>query len=72
MNLYSAFVAIVAIWAVVQISRHWTERRRHDESQAGNGEREAALERIEERVRNLERIVTDDREALKRRFDELE
>ncbi|MFU8877659.1 MAG: hypothetical protein ACNA7E_05925 [Wenzhouxiangellaceae bacterium] len=72
MNLYSAIVAIVALWAIVQITRYWL----HARSQAENGARastdDAELKRLEERVRNLERIVTDDREILKRKFDNLE
>lgn len=72
MNVYSALVAIVALWAIVQITRHWLEARARAKNGSNAGVNEAELKRLEERVRNLERIVTDDREILKRKFDDLE
>ena len=72
MNLYTAIVAVVAIWAVVQISRHWFAGRHA----AGEGrqaqDHDAELKRLEDRIRTLERIVTDHRDTLRHQFDDLE
>ncbi len=72
MNLYSAIVAIVALWAIVQITRHWLAARSDASRDAAGKAGEAEIQHLEERIRNLERIVTDDREAFKRKFDHLE
>ncbi len=69
MNLYSAIVAVVAIWALVQVVRYWADSRR--ESTAGNGADDERLDTLEERIRTLERIITDERESLRRKFDDL-
>lgn len=71
MNLYSAVVAVVAIWAVVRVTQHWIAARRDARAGADAAER-ADIDELEARVRTLERIVTDDRESLARRIDELE
>jgi len=72
MNLYSAIVAAIAIWAVARIAQAWIRARRvegpDETGLAGRDE----LEQLEARVRNLERIVTDRREALNRSFEDLE
>lgn len=68
MNLYSAIVAIVAIWALVQVVRYWSESRRDAPGDRVDSEQ---IQALEDRIRTLERIVTDDRESLRRRFDEL-
>lgn len=69
MNLFSAMVAIAAIIGVVAVSRYWFEARR---SQAVDREH---LERVEielrERIETLERIVTDQREKLRKQIDDL-
>jgi len=72
MNLYSALVAVFAIWAVVRITQHWLTARRNTGSAEQAGQLRAELDRIEARVRSLEKIVTDERESLARRIDELE
>lgn len=72
MNLYSALVAVFAIWAVVKVTQHWLAARRDGSSEAEGEQRKAEIERLETRVRTLERIVTDDRESLARRIDDLE
>ncbi len=72
MNLYSAIVAIVALWAVVRVSQHWAAGRQIDRQNADTSKREAQLEQLEQRVRTLERLVTDDSERLRHKFDELE
>jgi hypothetical protein len=67
MNLYSAIVAAIAIWAVVRITQHWLAARRPPADEDNRAE----IEALEARVRTLERIVTDRRESLERKFDEL-
>lgn len=72
MNLYSALVAIAALWAVVRVSQHWAEGRRAGQVSAATRDRDADIERLEERVRTLERLVTDDAERLRKKFDDLD
>ncbi|MGM0657543.1 MAG: hypothetical protein ACQET0_03110 [Pseudomonadota bacterium] len=72
MNLYSALVAVVAIWAVVKVTQHWLAARGNGQADAEAKQRNAEIDRLEARVRTLERIVTDDRESLARRIDDLE
>lgn len=71
MNIYSAIVAVFAIWAIVRITQHWLASRR--DARAGNeaGQHKQEFEQLESRVRTLERLVTDDRESLSRRIDDL-
>ncbi len=69
MNLFSALVAIVAIIAVVTISRQWFAARHksgldHERLEQLDGE-------LRERIETLERIVTDQRDALRKKFDDL-
>ena len=71
MNIYSAIVAVFAIWAVVRITQHWLGARRDARNGAESGKQKQELERLESRVRTLERLVTDDRESLARRIDDL-
>lgn len=71
MNIYSALVAVVAIWAVVRITQHWLAARRDARAGAESGQHKQELERLESRVRTLERLVTDERESLARRIDDL-
>jgi len=72
MNLYSALVAVFAIWAVVRITQHWLASRNNDDSGEQAEQRTAEIDRLEARVRTLEKIVTDDRDSLARRIDDLE
>lgn len=72
MNIYSAIVTIFALWAVVRVSQHWAEGRRAARQEGDDDPRAAEIERLEQRVRTLERIVTDDSERLRHKFDELE
>lgn len=67
MNLYSAIVTVVAILAVVRLVRDWQSGRKPVEP-----EDDGRVAELEQRVRTLERIVTDDRDALRRSFDDLE
>lgn len=69
MNVFSAMVAIAAILGVVAIARAWAETRK------SAGPDNQRLDRIEqefrERIETLERIVTDQRDQLKRQIDDL-
>jgi len=69
MNVFSAFVAIAAIYGVVRVSQHWFESRKvppPDHERISQVEQE-----LRERIETLERIVTDQRDQLKRQIDEL-
>lgn len=70
MNMYSAVVAVVAIWAIVRITQHWVAGRRDARAGSESAYRQE-LEQLESRVRTLERLVTDKRESLARKIDEL-
>lgn len=70
MNIYSSIVAVFAIWAIVRITQHWLAGRR-DARDDARSEHRRELEQLESRVRTLERLVTDDRESLARRIDDL-
>ncbi len=69
MNVFSALVAIAAIVAIVVISRYWLQARRK------RAVDRKYLERVEtelrERIETLERIVTDQRDQLRRKIDDL-
>jgi hypothetical protein len=69
MNLFSAFVAIATIVGLVRIAQYWFESRKApppDHARMDELERE-----LRERIETLERIVTDQRDQLKRQIDEL-
>jgi hypothetical protein len=69
MNVFSAMVAIAAIFGIVAVARYWFESRGRDGVEAERFER---LEiELRERIETLERIVTDQREQLRRKIDEL-
>ena len=72
MNLYSAIVAVIAIWAVAEITKSWLAARQDERSGDADSARRAEVEELEARVRNLERIVTDRRDSLERSFEEIE
>ncbi len=69
MNVFSAMVTIVAILGVVAIARAWVESRKH--SAVDNDRLERMEREFRERIETLERIVTDQRDQLKRQIDEL-
>lgn len=69
MNIFSAFVAIAAIFGVVRIAQYWIESRK---APPPDHERISQVEEeLRERIETLERIVTDQREQLKRQIDDL-
>ena len=69
MNFFSAFVAIAAIYGIVRIAQYWFESRRA--SPPDHARVDQLEEELRERIETLERIVTDQREQLKRQIDEL-
>lgn len=69
MNFFSAAVAIAAIAGIVLIAQKWVEARRHSAGLEASVATE--LEQLRERIETLERIATDQRETLRRKFDEL-
>ena len=74
MNPYEFILAIIALVLVfklvrtVMLSKHANLSRRDDTANAELAER---LNQVEERVRVLERIVTDDSTDLKQQFKDL-
>lgn len=69
MNVFSAMVAIAAIMGIVAIARAWVEARKHP---ALDNERLHQIEtEFRERIETLEKIVTDQRDQLRRKIDEL-
>lgn len=72
MNMWFAIVAIVAIvicadtWRKVALDK---KRRQVDEEEADN--LQARIDELEERIRVLERIVTEDRHDLRREISKL-
>ena len=73
MQAFEFVIPLVALILVYKLIRlvlvHKNSPRRDD---AVNAELLARLNEVEERVRVLERIVTDDRYDLKRQFEDLE
>ncbi|MGY6555978.1 MAG: hypothetical protein ACXIUM_15790 [Wenzhouxiangella sp.] len=69
MNFFSAAVAIMAIIAVTEITKKWLKARQARPEDLDRIEQ--TVESLRERVETLERIVTDQRETLRRKFDEL-
>jgi len=69
MNLFSAMVSIAAIIGIVAVARYWFDAR------ARRGDDDERLDRLEsefrERIETLERIVTDQREKIRKQIDEL-
>lgn len=69
MNVFSAVVTIAAIVGIVAIARYWLE------GHSGQGVDPERFERVEtelrERIETLERIVTDQREKLRKQIDDL-
>jgi hypothetical protein len=68
-NIFSFIVALTALYMIYALGEKWVEARRHRPEDAKRTE--ADLKDLRERVETLERIVTDQREALRQKFDEL-
>jgi hypothetical protein len=65
-----AIVALVLIFKTFKLLM--ARRETHSRDESVNEDLLARLAQVEERVRVLERIVTDDRSDLKRQFKDLE
>lgn len=69
MNLFSFLVTLTALYMIYTLGIKWLEARRRRPEEAERIETE--LKDLRERVETLERIVTDQRETLRQKFDEL-
>ena len=69
MNLFSFIVALTATYMVYELGSRWLEARRHRPEELDRMER--VLDDLRDRIETLERIVTDQRDTLRRKFDEL-
>jgi predicted DNA-binding transcriptional regulator len=69
MNIFSAMVAVAAIFGIVAVARYWFESRRS--APADDDRIERLEEEFRERIETLERIVTDQREELRKKIDDL-
>lgn len=69
MNIFSFIVALTAMYLIYELGSKWLEARRRRPEEIERSE--AALNDLRQRVETLERIVTDQRETLRRKFDEL-
>jgi hypothetical protein len=69
MNVFSAIVALAVIFGIVRIAQYWIESRKAPPPD------HARMDQLEEelrgRIETLERIVTDQRDQLRRNIDEL-
>ncbi|HKI74843.1 MAG TPA: hypothetical protein VJ998_09375 [Pseudomonadales bacterium] len=74
MNVFEMVVIIVIVSVVAGTIRSYFRSRHRMVSQGGHESLDEALDKIddlEERVRVLERVVTDDKYDLKRQIDDL-
>lgn len=75
MNAFEFVIVIVILGFIYKLLAAWLrsrELRSHDDSTNANAAlMQQRLEQLEERVRVLERIVTDDRFELKQQFKDL-
>jgi hypothetical protein len=72
MNPFELAFAIVALVLVFKLLKTTMERKTSRQDDAVNAELQERLNQVEERVRVLERIVTDERHDLKQQFRDLE
>jgi len=71
-NAFTFVVAIIAIVMVARVAEAWIRQRRQDNVADGKAEDMiATIEQLEERIRVLERIVTEKHYDLKREIDRL-
>ena len=65
-------ITVVAIGCATGLLSDYLKTRRKELDQRGSdGEYEARIDQLEERIRVLERIVTESKHALKREINEL-
>lgn len=75
MNPFEMVVIIVALGILGGVIKHYLDNRMDTQDNFTRSQRElitTRLDRVEERLKNLERIVTSEEYDLKRRFQELE
>jgi adenine-specific DNA methylase len=74
MNPFEFVIVIIVLsflYKLVSLALQNKHQSRNREDEAANGELLKRLEEVEERVRVLERIVTDERFDLKQQFKDL-
>lgn len=75
MNPFEFVIAIIALSFIYKLTEAWLRHRQltlsNEEGTKVKEDLERRLEQIEERVRVLERIVTDERFDLKQQFKDL-
>jgi hypothetical protein len=67
-NVFEMVVVIVVITSIASVFTSWMKQRRKASAPADD----ARLEKLEERIRVLERIVTDSGYEVRRQFRDLE
>ncbi len=75
MNLFEMILVLVALGilaGVLPLYLDYAFGRNRTKTKDQRDEMQARIDRLEERVRNLERIVTSEEWTLRRRFDDLE
>lgn len=74
MHAYEFIIAVLILVFIFKLSNVWVTQRaaRVRDDEGANADLVRRLGEMEERVRVLERIVTDDRFDLKRQFEELQ
>ncbi len=71
MNTMFFVVCIVAIGCATAVLTEFFKSRRLEDKQSANDETSAQLDALEERIRVLERIVTENKFDLRREIDRL-
>mgnify|MGYP001126528388 CR=1 FL=1 len=71
MNLWTALVAMAGIWGVVQIAQYWINAREQQEVDVVSETDRAQIDELKSRIETLETIITDNRESLKRKIDNI-
>ena len=66
-----AIVAIIA-WAVVQITGGTRKSKRDKQYDLHSAQMQQQIDTLQERIEVLEKIVTDEKYDLKKKFDDLE
>lgn len=71
-NVFTFVLCIIIIVTIGQLAQTWLEQRKTEsEGENENEDLLQQLERMEERIKVLERIVTEERYDLKREIDAL-
>lgn len=71
-SAFSFVVVVIAIVMVARIAEIWLKQRKHEKADEGvAADMAAQIDQLEERIRVLERIVTEKPYDLKREIDRL-